>query len=390
MRGHVAKKGKRWYPVVFLGFDENGKRKYKWFPGHDTKRAAEKALAQHMQEVLSGTYVDAPKETFGAYLRRWLEDKETQVRYSTIQQYRFMLEKHVIPRLEKVELTKLKPQHLQRLYTELRDELSNRSIAHIHGMLHAALDRALKWGLVGRNVAEAVDPPKPAPFHGTTWTAEQSAEFLRVAETAEPRYFVGFALAIYTGMRKGEILALRWEDIDFTSRTLRVCRSLSWKGATPIFQEPKTERGRRLVAIPDELVRILQSHRARQAEEKLLMGSAYQDHGLVLARVDGRPIYPRTFDHAWERAVKHANVPKIRFHDLRHTHASLLLQQGVHPKIVSERLGHSTVSITLDIYSHVLPGLQKQAADDFASLIRQARASNQSSNQLRRTGKIET
>lgn len=373
MRGHVAKKGKRWYPVVFLGFDENGKRKYKWFPGHDTKRAAEKALAQHMQEVLSGVYLDAPRERFGDFMRQWLEDKAAQIRPSTLRSYRWLVEQHIIPQLGHHELTKLRPQHLQKFYTDLRNRekpLSNRSIQYAHTLIHEALDRAVKWGLVSRNVADAVDPPRPDHGKGTTWTVEQAIAFLRANEQAEPRYYAAFVLAIMTGLRKGEILGLKWADIDFDNRVIQVNRTLTWIGGNPVFQEPKTDRSRRTVALPVQAIQALRAHRANQAHERLLMGASYEDSDLVFARPDGRPVYTRTFDDAWYRALQRADVPRIRFHDLRHTHASLLLQQGVHPKIVSERLGHSTVSITLDTYSHVIPGLQQQAVDEFGKLFR--------------------
>ncbi|MCL6443602.1 MAG: site-specific integrase [Alicyclobacillus sp.] len=378
MKGHVTKKGNRWYIVLDLGRDENGKRLQKWFSGYKTKREAERGLAEKLQEVQSGTYMEPAKGTFGEFLTAWLADKQQQTRPSTYRAYRWLVEYRILPQLGGVRLADLRPAHLQAAYRAwVKDDppLSARSILHAHRLIHSALDRALKWGLVARNVADAVDPPHPERHEITVWTPEDVAAFLEANEDAEPRYFVGFVLAIYTGMRKGEILGLRWEDIDAERGVLHVRNTLVWSRGKPIFQPPKTDRSRRAVALSATVLAALRRHRALQAQDRLLYGQ-YQDNGLVLACPDGSPLYPRTFDNAWYRALNRTPVPRIRFHDLRHTHASLLLAQGTHPKIVSERLGHSTITLTLDTYSHLLPGLQQRAADEFDALISTGKREN--------------
>jgi integrase len=371
MRGHVRKRGNKWCVVLFVGYDENtGKKKYKWFSGFDKKKEAETFMAAKIQEIDSGGYIEPSKETFGAYMERWLEDKKTQIRPGTYRKYAWLVNRHIIPALGHMELSKLKPQHLQSFYTKLRTNekpLSNRSILHTHMILHDALDRAVKWGLVARNVAEAVDPPKPDRVEMHAWTIDEVRKFLDVAK--ESRYYIVFILAITTGMRKGEILGLRWSDVDLENARLYVKQTLTYVKGEPVFLEPKTDKGKRLVALPPDVVDVLRKHRKNQAQEKLLFGPGYEESGLVVTRVDGRPVYPRTLDKHWYKYVELAGVQKIRFHDLRHTHASLLLQQGVHPKIVSERLGHSTINITLDTYSHVLPGLQEQVAKEFGEAL---------------------
>ncbi|WP_067924771.1 site-specific integrase [Alicyclobacillus shizuokensis] len=372
MKGHVRKRGSKWCFVIDVGRDENGKRIQKWFSGFDTKRAAEKAMAAKLQEINSGTYMPPTKETVEAFLRAWLKDKQAQVRPSTFRTYEWLTRMHIIPNIGHIELEDLRPPHLQTFYRRLQEQdkpLSNRTILHVHLLLHEALDRAVKWGMVARNVADAVDPPRPEIKRTKVWTPEQAQKFLSVAQTNEPRFYIAFALAILTGMRKSEILALRWADIDWDNAVLYVNQTVTWTKQGPIFHEPKTDRSRRAVALSPETIEALRRHRVLQAGERLLYGPAYQDNGFVLARMDGRPLYPRTLDNAWYRTLEAADVPKIRFHDLRHTHASLLLAQGVHPKIVSERLGHSTINITLDTYSHVLPGLQREVADRFDDLL---------------------
>lgn len=372
MKGHVRKRGNKWCFVIDVGRDENGKRKQKWFSGYTTKKEAEKAMAAKLHEIASGGYVAPTNETVETYMRAWLEDKRSQVRPSTYRGYEWLVRVHIVPHLGSVELSDLRPQHLQALYRKLQaleKPLSNRTILHIHLLLHEALDRAVKWGLIARNVADAVDPPRPEVKRSTIWTPDDVRAFFAANEHIEARYYVAFVLAIMTGMRKGEILALRWSDIDWDNAIAHVNRTLTWTKQGPVFQDPKTDRSRRAVALSPETVAALRRHRALQAHERLLYGSDYKGYDLVLARPNGEPLYPRTLDNAWYRALERAAVPRIRFHDLRHTHASLLLAQGVHPKIVSERLGHSTVNITLDTYSHVLPGLQKQVADQFDTLI---------------------
>lgn len=377
MKGHITKKRDRYYVVLELERDPaTGKRHRKWIGGYQTKREAQKVLTEKLHEMQTGTYVEPAKETVGEYLTRWLEDKRAQIRPSTYRVYEWLLRVHIRPGIGSVELSKLRPQHLQRLYTTLlsgesgKRPISARTVLHIHLVIHEALERAVRWGLVGRNVADAVDPPRPEQYRGGVWTPEEAGRFLRRAQEDEPRWYVAFVLAIMTGMRKGEILALRWRDIDFDHGIARVNQTAyPAPGGGVYFQEPKTDRSRRAVALSPETVQALLGHRDMQKKDREFYGGEYQDHDLIVCRDDGRPMPARSLDHIFERLVKRAGVPRIRFHDIRHTHASLLLSQGVHPKIVSERLGHSTVNITMDLYSHILPGIQEQVAAQVDEII---------------------
>lgn len=366
MKGHVRKRGNKWSFVIDIGRDEStGKRRQKRFSGYNTKKEAEKALAQKINELNTGQFVDAAKETIDEYLSAWLEDKKTQVRPGTWKSYRWLVNR-VVEHIGKIKLADLKPQHLQKLYNQLQTgekPLSARSVLHAHLIIQEALDRAIKWGMVHRNVAEAVDAPRPKKVEMCVWDAKEVRKFLEVAK--EDRYYIAFLLAITTGMRKGEILGLRWKDIDFEKNTLSVRQTFARAEKGHDFQEPKSSSGLRSIALPPGTMEALRLHKVQQAKEKLKAGSLYQDMGMVVATSHGTPVLSRNLDRTWFRLMEKAGVSRIRFHDLRHTHATLMLKNGVHPKIVSERLGHSNISITLDTYSHVLPGLQEAAARQF-------------------------
>ncbi|MED0680652.1 tyrosine-type recombinase/integrase [Aneurinibacillus thermoaerophilus] len=366
MKGHVRKRGNKWSFVIDIGRDEStGKRRQKRFSGFNTKKEAEKALAQKINELHTGQFVDATKETVGEYLSVWLEDKKAQVRPGTWKSYRWLVNR-MVEHIGKVKLADLKPQHLQKMYNQLQKgerPLSARSVLHAHLVIQEALDRAMKWGMIHRNVAEAVDAPRPKKVEMSVWNAEQIRQFLEVAK--EDRHYIAFLLAITTGMRKGEILGLRWKDIDLERGTLSVRQTFTRAEKGHDFQEPKSSSGLRSIALPPGTIEALRAHKIQQSKEKLKAGSLYQDVGMVVATSIGTPVLSRNLDRTWFRLMKKAGVPRIRFHDLRHTHATLMLKQGVHPKIVSERLGHSNIGITLDTYSHVLPGLQEAAAKQF-------------------------
>ncbi|SFU39267.1 site-specific integrase [Alicyclobacillus macrosporangiidus] len=373
MKGHLRKRGSKWCFVLDVGKDENGKRIRKWFSGYATKREAEKAMASKIVEIESGGYVVAPKETVGTYLRRWLDDKRPQVAYNTYRKYEWLVCHHIIPKLGHIGLQKLTPSHLQKFYTDLRSgeaALSARSTLHAHRIIHEALDRAVKWGLVSRNVADAVEPPRADRYQASVWTAEQAAYFIEQTRTTEPRCWAVFVLAITTGMRKTEILGLQWTDVDMERGYISIQRTLDYVKKQPVVKELKTDRSRRYVALPSLATEALGAQRALQAQDRLLLGPDYKVSDWVFTNEIGEPLSPNTVNTAWYRALRSVDVPRIRFHDLRHTHASLLLKQGVNPKVVSERLGHATVQITLDTYSHVLPGLQRDAADRFDELLR--------------------
>jgi integrase len=236
-----------------------------------------------------------------------------------------------------------------------------RTILHHHRILRQALQQAVKWQLLARNPADAVEPPHPRRKEMLALDEPQIAMLL---EAARPNRLLHLSvlLAVTTGMRRGEILALRWRDIDFEPGVLSVRQSLEETKAGLAFKEPKSEKARRTIALPELAIEGLRRRKADQARVKLMMGRSYEDHDLVCCQDDGRPLHPTSLTHVFVNLLRRRNLIRVRFHDLRHSHATILLRKGVHPKIVSERLGHSTVGITLDVYSHVMPGMQEEAA----------------------------
>jgi len=320
-----------------------------------------------------GTLVKTPtKLTVGDFLARWLRDYvATNTRPRSYEGYEVICRVHLVPNLGHIPLKALQPAHLQAFYAEQLKNgrkdgkeggLSARSVLHHHRVLSEALTHAVKWGLVGRNVAEAVDPPRPTRKEMATLDAAGVQRLLEAAQGTP--YHAALHLAIYSGMRRSELCGLRWQDVDLALGTASVCQVLHvLRGGRRVFMEPKSAKGRRLIALSPAAVLALRAHRERVEADYAKMEKPLAPSDLVFAWADGSPMLPDTLTHGYEKIAKRAGIyGVVRLHDLRHTHASLMLRQGVHPKIVQERLGHSTISVTLDTYSHVTPGLQEQAA----------------------------
>ena len=246
--------------------------------------------------------------------------------------------------------------------------LSARTTLHTHRILREALGHGLKWGLLLRNPCDAVDPPKPQPKVMSSLDALQVRRFLESA--AESLYGPVYFLGVYTGLRRSELLALRWASIDLRAKTVSITETLQRvAGKGLMVLPPKTERSRRSVALPPDAVALLAGLKIKRKEKCASMGLAWAESDYVFSHLDGSPFYPDTVSKVFATIIKKAGLPHVRLHDLRHTHASLMLKQGVNPKIVSERLGHSSIAITMDVYSHVLPGLQEAAALEFEKAV---------------------
>ncbi len=341
--------------------------------GYRTKRDAQDAELTMKGAVRDGTYTPPTNITLRELGDRFLAARSTRVRPSVRDSYAMVLTTRVYPVLGSVRVKDLTPDRLTAFYGTMTGRggraLSARTRRYTAMVVGSMLRDAVRWGLVARNVADAADPPKVTLTRTmTTWTPDEVVAFERA--TADDRLHAAWTVLLHTGCRRGEALALRWEDIDLDAGRASIVRNLVLTADGPTFGEPKTKRSRRSIDLDGDTIAALRSWRARQAAERLAAGSAWTDTGLVFTTALGLHLNPGTFSWNFEQAVRRAGVPAIRLHDTRHTHATLLLAAGVHPKVVSERLGHASISITLDTYSHVLPTMQRDAADRFGALLR--------------------
>ena len=337
-----------------------------WVTVRGSRRDAEKRLAQLLYEYQSGTYVKPGKMTVAKFLDQWLSDYvKPNLSPKGYERYESIARVHLKPALGRITLTQLRPEHIQALYTaKLNSGLSARTVRYHHVVLHKALQTALKWGLVARNITDGIDVPRTRQAEMKTWDESEVTRFLEV--TRDSQYYALFYAALFTGMRRSELLGLRWGDTDLLYGQISVTRSLHHlKDGTYVFTQPKSARSRRTIALPPSVILTLKEYHDKIAMDRTIIGILLTDQDLVFSKPDGRPLRPNTITRAWKTMAIRARVKVIRLHDARHTHASLMLKQGIHPKVVQERLGHASIQITLDTYSHVAPGLQEAAAMRF-------------------------
>lgn len=381
MKGHIRKRGRNsWAVAIYVGRNDQGKPRYKWHTVTGGRRKAEDECARLLNQMTSGEYIEPSRTTLAEYLERWLSDyAEVNVAAKTFERYAEIIRVHLIPALGHHRLTKLQPLHIQAYYSlalqsgrkDGKGGLSAQTVIHHHRVLKDALHQAVRWRLLVRNPSDAVEPPRRQEREMQVLDDNQLGTLLKGA--AGKSIYIPILLAVTTGMRRGEILGLRWSDIDLNAGTLAVCQSLEHTRLGGLkFKQPKTRRSRRVVALPDFAVDALRKHRAAQGRTRLQAGSDYKDNDLVCARWDGSPRNPGALTRAFAKLIADLGLPKVRFHDLRHSHATQLLREGIHPKVVSERLGHSTVGITLDTYSHVTPTMQEEAAKRIDVALRSA------------------
>jgi integrase len=327
-----------------------------------TRAEVSSKLAKAMVDREGGFHFNDEDVAVGEYLDRWLSDSvRGTVRASTYERHEGIIRTHIGPALGHIKLKNLTPAHVRSLHREkLDDGLAPATVRKIHSTLHKALSQAVSDGLIPRNAA-AIKAPRPAPGEIHPLSPDEARMFLEAAQGE--RFEALYVLAVTTGLRRGELLGLRWKDVDLESGVLRVGNALVREGGRYRLGETKTRRGHRSIRLTFQAVSALGAHRKRQLEERMRFSGLYKDHGLIFATQRGTPVNPENLvKRSFKPLLQQAGLPEIRFHDLRHTCATLLLGGGVHPKFVQELLGHATIAMTLDTYSHFLPSMGDQTA----------------------------
>jgi len=355
-----------WRGSMMVGYRPDGRPDRRYVYGK-TRDIVQDKLAELRRTVKQGMVVDRRQLTMANLIDQWLEDCVVRnLRAKTLQSYRQIANLYLRPALGRVQLAALRPEHVRRLCADMAHrELSPTTIRYTRSLLHGALRLAVRMELVARNVADSVSPPKRQRIELHPPAPEDVARLLDVAVAGNDRLAALWTVAAYAGCRPGELLALQWRDVEWDPGSVIIRHNLpDLRGVKPsLVAPPKTPHGRRTISVPPEAITALRDHRQRQRQERLLLGPDYQDHFLVFASEVGTPLHPSNVRRAFKRLLERAELPHdIRVYDMRHAHATALLAAGVHPKVASERLGHASVQLTLDTYTHSVKGLDADAA----------------------------
>lgn len=370
MAGQIIRRGERkWLVRAPLGRAADGRRLYHNKTVTGSKKDAQQYLTRILRELDTNTFVQASEQPLSAFLTRWLEDSvERRVRPKTLADYRALLSRHVFPKLGHRKLKDVTPLEVSGLYSDmLKQGLSARTVRYLHAVLHSALEEAVNWKMLATNPAKLVTLPKQQRREMRALTPLEAGQFLAAA--AEDRWYPLWTLLLATGLRPAEALGLKWAD--FKDGRLVVQRSLvrladgSWH-----VSAPKTPKARRTVTLPESAIRVLTKHRKQQATERIQLGAAWNNHDFIFCSRHGEPLdYRVVVRRHFKPLARRIGLEALRPYDLRHTCATLLLASGENVKVVSERLGHSTATLTLDVYSHVLPDMQQKAAERLEALV---------------------
>lgn len=370
MKGTTVKRGKSWSICYYIGKNEHGKWIQKWESGFPTQREAQKALRSRVEAVESSRSNNLSCATVSGFLNYWLDTYCKQnLAPNTIRGYRVNVEKHIIPYIGNIPLIKLTPKNIQDLYTRLiSGGLSGTSTRYVHNNLHKAFSYAVKLQALPRNPTDLVEPPKITRHEAATLTPEEVLRLLTACGSSDLGTPVLLAVAL--GLRRGEALALRWDDIDLDNR-VAVIRHSALCERLDSFQisDTKTRTSRRAIRLPEYVATVLQARLDLLKERRKTLGKSYNALDLVCFRETGQPYTSNVLQHQYKKLLQSAGLPDIRFHDLRHTNATLMLRNGIPAKVVSSMLGHSSIQLTMDTYSHVLPDMQEGAADAMDKLL---------------------
>lgn len=376
MRGHIRKKGKNYYVVLELS-PVDGERQQKTLSvrkelnlNRPAKwKEADSLLTVKLKELNEGKYFEPATFSLEEYIEIWMSDYvELNCKPKTIEFYRHLSEKHVIPAIGSIPLSQLKPAHIQKMVTVKSTGgrldgksggLSQRTVQAMVSMIRQALDQAVRWEYTPRNAAVGVKAKTPARNKPLCWSKAEATKFLKTAKTH--RLYPLYLTALTTGLRRGELLGLRWKDVDIINNKLSIKQTLVQSGAGPIFSTPKTEGSERTIDVSSKVMAVLQKWKDKQAVEFNVL-EITPDHDLVFTSEAGTPLIPRNLKRSFELLSGKAKIPKIKIHALRDTYATLQLENGIHLKAVAQTLGHTNEVMLLSRYAHALPGLQKEAA----------------------------
>jgi len=375
MRGSIQKRvGKKVtsYRIIYdVPVPETGQRKQVFETVEGGRKEAERILLERLAALDTGSPPNRSKLTVAHWLQSWLSEVvATRNRPLTITAYRIIVDRHIIPVIGGIALTKLQPKDVQRMQARVIEVgLSANTAKHVHVVLSKAIKDAMRRGLVHRNVCQLVDQPLVSRYKVD---APDHREIVRILEFAKQTpYYLAFHVAAYTGLRRGEIIALRWADIDLDNCLLSVTRTAQrQKGRGVMVMETKSDAGRRGVALDAETVAVIRNHKVVQIEHRLKIGGQYNDNDLLIPGPSGRLLDPAVLTRWFGKIATIAGAPHLRLHDLRHGHAAGLIKANVHAKIVQERLGHASAAFTMQVYGHVAAGLQTEAANAFALAMR--------------------
>lgn len=368
MRGSIVKKGKTYSVIVDIG-KVNGKRKQKWFNGFRTKKEAENKLTEVLSELKNNLYIEPTKITLSEFLKKWLEEcAKPNIAITTYSGYEVNINKHIIPAIGHIILQELQPIQIQNFYNYLSKNgkcngtggLSPRSIQYIHMVLRQALEYAYKMQLIPRNVADMTKIPKQKKYTANFLVDKEISKLLEIFK--DTQIYMPVLLAVGIGLRRGEALALKWSNINFETKTIIISENLVPTKNGSVFSTPKTDASKREIIVSDFILNELTQLKEKQNRNKALLKKSYINSDLVCCYDNGKNFSPGAVSHLFSEILKRNNFRHIRFHDLRHTNATLMLKSNTSPKVASARLGHSKTSTTLDIYSHVVKELQEDTA----------------------------
>jgi integrase len=377
MAGNLRKRGKESWELSFShGYDANGKRiRYYKTIKAKSEREAQKELAKFVTEIEKGSYVEPSKLTLSEFADKWIEMHGKQnLAPKTLDLYQGLLNDRIIPALGHLKLEQLKPMHLVEFYKNLKESgrrldgksgpLSDQYIVHHHRLLRTLLQYAVKWQFLNSNPATQVDPPKVRRKQTDVYDEKQVQALLEAVEHEDIKYKVLINLAVSTGMRQGELLGLEWKHFDFDNSTIQVCQSSQYIAGKGVFTKPpKNETSVRSIVVPSSVIALLKQYKVEQNKDRLRIGDKWNETDRLFTTWDGKPMHPTTVSSWFPKFLSKNDLPKIRFHALRHTAATLLIAQNVHMKTISSRLGHSNIQTTMDIYGHALKSSDQVAAE---------------------------